>query len=178
MRIDKYYVSMQLFVPQINTLQKMIDKDDLFVGINYCMSGLETDNHTTIIYTEIGDYDIEPSVLIDDLYNEFGVKNTKINIPNVSLFEPSEYDVIILKVDSKQLTEYNKYLVMKYGFVETFSEYKPHITIGYVKKGMGKKYVDMFNNLDIKFDIVVKDIKARLTSMYVDGKTVINTHNR
>ena len=47
----------------------------------------------------------------------------------------------MLKVDVEgpQLRALNKRLMDEFGTSSEFKEYKPHLTIAYLKKGMGKK---------------------------------------
>jgi hypothetical protein len=82
---------------------------------------------------------------------------------NASLFENDDYDV--LKFDVKQkmvddegeiyydkkedvLYDINKELTDNFPFTTNFPDYHPHCTIGYLKKGEGKKYVEKLKDLE------------------------------
>jgi 2'-5' RNA ligase len=62
----------------------------------------------------------------------------------VSLFENAKYDVLKFDVENPVLAEINTEL-SKLPHTTNFPDYHPHATIGYLKPGTGKKYVDLFN---------------------------------
>lgn len=68
-----------------------------------------------------------------------------IQFGQVEIFEvPGKtYDVIVCRVKSPDLSRMNRSL-RSLPHTNKFPEYKPHVTIGYVKKGRGKLY----RNLD------------------------------
>ncbi|MHA1814503.1 MAG: 2'-5' RNA ligase family protein, partial [Candidatus Heimdallarchaeaceae archaeon] len=64
------------------------------------------------------------------------------NIADIDIFENKDFDVVILKITSENMTElHNKLDELPNN--DKFPEYHPHMTIAYVKKGLGKKYKDM-----------------------------------
>jgi 2'-5' RNA ligase len=78
---------------------------------------------------------------IEEVLQEFGP--TSLKLGDVSIFDREEnnYDVVKLDVeDCDGLREINKAL-SKLPNEDKFPKYTPHVTIAYVKKGMGKKYV-------------------------------------
>lgn len=54
--------------------------------------------------------------------------------------KPVPYDVVTVEVNSPDLARLNKKLTDKTENTTTFNEYKPHITLAYVKSGEGQKY--------------------------------------
>ena len=66
-------------------------------------------------------------------------------ISNASLFDNPEYDVLKFDVSGNSLHECNSDL-RKYPYTSNFPDYHPHMTIGYLNKGMGKKYTKLFEN--------------------------------
>ncbi len=67
-------------------------------------------------------------------------------IGTISTFTNSEdYDVIKSSIESPDLEKANKAVGDTVDLPgETFKDYKPHVTIAYVKKGEGQKYVGMY----------------------------------
>jgi 2'-5' RNA ligase len=74
----------------------------------------------------------------------------KVQIDGVSLFENPEFDVVKLDViKTSNLEEINKRL-SELPNSNQFPEYKPHITLAYIKKGSGQKYIDSSYKYQIK----------------------------
>ena len=73
-----------------------------------------------------------------------------MEISGISLFENPEFDVVKLEVNkTPKLEEIYKNL-SEFPNSNQFPDYKPHITIAYVKKGLGQKYVDPNYKYQIK----------------------------
>jgi hypothetical protein len=60
------------------------------------------------------------------------------------LFENEKYDVLKFEVVGDNLHETNADL-KKFPHTTSFPDYNPHLTIAYLKKGEGSKYVNMLN---------------------------------
>lgn len=123
-----------------NNITSIINKDDLYkVDDEY---GIETEPHITILYG------FHKKVTADDIFslykNNFKLKPIEVKVNGISIFKNKEFDVVKLDVESKILTKLND-IMKKLPNTSTYPEYHPHITIGYVKKGMGKKYVETFS---------------------------------
>jgi hypothetical protein len=93
--------------------------------------GREGEPHVTILYG-----------FTEDL-NEMDVrkilKNTKpfnIIITSLDKFETGKgYDVVVFKLQSDVLTSLHEKCKNNYSNIQTFLDYNPHITVGYVKPG-------------------------------------------
>lgn len=99
--------------------------------------GLEYQPHTTIQYgfdanTNVG----KIKQIIHSLPFVIELKLTKI-----SVFERDDFDVLIFTVESDMLVRLNKLFAKYFNCKKIHKEYNPHITITYLKKGTGKKYV-------------------------------------
>jgi len=76
-----------------------------------------------------------------------------IQIGRCSFFESRnkdgkpDYDVVKLEVESSGLRKLNKYISDNLECTDTFPDYKPHITIAYVKPGLGPYYSNKLNSL-------------------------------
>lgn len=123
----EYGCLMAYFKPENwdNTLN-IIDKKDIHD------EGLENEPHVTILY---GFHDIK----IDDIKKEAkGINEITVKAKGISHFECPDYDVVKYDIESDVLTKLNK-KYKEYPHTNEYS-YHPHMTIGYVKKGTGKKY--------------------------------------
>jgi hypothetical protein len=98
--------------------------------------GLETKPHTTLLY---GLHDND-SIFKMSKYILENAKYDDCEIKTPSLFENEKYDVLKFDVDGSFLYKINKEL-SKLPHTTDYPDYHPHLTIGYLKPGCGKKYV-------------------------------------
>ena len=88
------------------------------------------------------------SWLKDVLYSE---ETPEIKLENISIFENKDFDVVKVDVISDGLNSLNKKMT-KYPHTTDYPHYHPHMTIAYVKKGMGKKYAEDLKDFSITPD--------------------------
>lgn len=126
-------------------IKGLIDEADVYDEEGY---GLELEPHITVLY---GLHD-----------EEFNFEDLKKILPpieklfafkkNISIFtnDNMEYDVVKFEIESSILVELNEKIRNQFPYTSTF-DYNPHMTIAYVKKGTGKKYVtenvDKYNKM-------------------------------
>ncbi len=96
--------------------------------------GRETEPHVTVLY---GLTKHDPQLAQQVLANKGPVT---VTLGKLSVFENPEYDVLKVDVKSPQLHKLNGEL-SKLPNENSFPDYQPHMTIAYLKKGEGKKYV-------------------------------------
>ena len=100
--------------------------------------GRELDAHITIKYGLETEDPNDVESLIED-----GSKPISVRFGKISIFDGSEedkpYDVVKVSVESKELEELHKRL-SELPNGDEHDEYKPHMTIAYVKRGKGEKY--------------------------------------
>ena len=100
--------------------------------------GRETKPHVTVKY---GLHDDEPEGLQSFLRDNGPITLT---LGKTNFFPPSAgsegNDVVIVEVDSPQLHGLNSDISKTFQASDTHPDYKPHITLAYVKPGSGKKY--------------------------------------
>lgn len=117
--------------------KEFVNEEDLYIVKqegNDWSYGYEDDPHITVKFGI--DFD-EPDKVIDSLKGERG---GKIQAEDIDIFDnKEEYDVLVLKCNSEALNRLNKKLTNDLNIKDKYS-YKPHITIGYFKKGKAKKY--------------------------------------
>ena len=97
--------------------------------------GVSREPHITILYGLHGD--IPDHYIMGALR---GFTPVKIVFGSVSVFENEDFDVVKLEVHGNKLREMNA-MLCRFPFTNEYPEYNPHITISYVKKGTGEKYV-------------------------------------
>ena len=96
--------------------------------------GLERTAHVTVLYGVKKENDYFK--MRDDL-KEFG--SFPFQIGEISRFEQEDNDVIIIKINSEKLHTLHNLLKEKYENTYKFLEYRPHMTLAYVKKGTCKE---------------------------------------
>lgn len=132
------YGALMLFfdIAKWDNFLSTIESDDVYKINNEF--GLETEPHVTILYgfnSNVNNNDVF------DLYKEnFELKPIEINVDGISIFENDEFDVIKMDVNSKTLTKMNS-VMSNLSNTKTYPNYHTHITLAYVKKGRGIKYV-------------------------------------
>lgn len=127
-------------VPNWKNITDKIKKEDIYNKEGY---GIEHEPHITLHY---GFHD---NVTADDVFDLLKSKTTlkpiTIELNGISIFEGEEFDVVKFDVTNDDLIRYNEY-VKELPYTSDFPVYHPHMTIGYVKPGEGKKYVTKFTN--------------------------------
>lgn len=119
--------------------------------------GRELEIHCTIKYGLISD-DAKTARRIFNKHQPF-----KAKLGKVKHFEPDvewgEFDVVTVEIESDDLKQMNKEVCDKLECTEGLvsDDYKPHITIAYVKKGRGKDFIGskIFEGREIELDTVV-----------------------
>lgn len=112
--------------------------------------GREDTVHCTVLY---GLVDQDPEPVRELLAGERTVKAT---LGKITLFENDEFDVVKIDVKSPDLHRIHEQLSVLEN-ENKFPEYKPHVTIAYVKPGSGSLYsgVTEFEGTEVTFDTVV-----------------------
>ncbi len=97
-------------------------------------SGRETEPHVTALY---GLHSEHPTAVKKILAEQGPIKGA---FGKVSIFEMPDADVVKLDIDSPDLHDLNARL-RKLDHTNKFPDYEPHMTLAYVRKGEGAKYV-------------------------------------
>jgi 2'-5' RNA ligase len=127
--------------PEMEQMHRMINKDDVYTSDEDGSFGLETEPHTTLLFG------LHPEVTDQDITNVLSKHYFSMcSINNASLFETPEYDVLKFDVSGDGLHECNSALT-QYPHTTNFPDYHPHLTIGYLKSGTGKKHTELFSNM-------------------------------
>lgn len=96
--------------------------------------GLEDEPHCTILYGFENDVELDSLIHLLPKQDELNCY-TK----HISLFE-NENDVLKFEIISPELQKLHE-AVKKFPNNYKYPDYKPHCTIGYLKKGEGEKYI-------------------------------------
>jgi tRNA nucleotidyltransferase/poly(A) polymerase len=137
-RIEYGCFMLFLDVPVWSKITSVIDKNDIYDKEGY---GIENEPHLTLLY---GFHDeVTPEEVFDLYKSKFELKPLDVKIKGISIFENPEFDVVKFDVNPEGLTEINT-VMKELPNTSVFPDYHPHITIAYVKKGEGHKYIRPF----------------------------------
>ncbi len=117
-------------------INNYIDKNDVYDN-ELNEFGLEYEPHITILYGFHNNTNVEKIKKIIQL-----LKNKIIiTLDSIDIFTNDKYDVVKFKVKSPTLIKLNKIMKNNFNYTSNFPNYNPHMTIGYVKSGLGEKYI-------------------------------------
>jgi 2'-5' RNA ligase len=132
---DKTYshgcIMVGLNLPGWNNFTNKFIADEDIAG-----DGRETECHTTILYGFLPEVTIEDVKTLLLPLNQIYVTLTQINCFTGN----SNYDVVKFEAASPLLNQMNT-ILKTLPNKTTFPSYNPHVTIGYVKPGLGDKYI-------------------------------------
>lgn len=141
-RKSKYYSSLQIEPPEeisdniISWGFDYVPSESLLLDPKDLTFGREEDIHITLIYG-IHTEDINEVTSLFAKEKEFECKLGKIDV----FTKNSKFDVLIITVDCEELHYLNRKLRKEIEFTENYPVFVPHVTICYLKKGQGTKYV-------------------------------------
>lgn len=121
----------------IKDLQSKIPDNELYFddnSVNGC--GIEKETHVTLVPCLDNDTDIKKLKKHLDKISRY-----KTILTNISLFKNDRCDVLKCDAQSVLLKDTNKSITDEFPSHFEFKDYHPHITIAYLKSGMGDKYV-------------------------------------
>lgn len=134
--------STQLNLPEneaqrITEFANKIPEEELSIDESNPTTGREKEPHVTVLYG------LGENVTQEELAKVIGDAGpVEVELGKTSIFENEKYDVLKVDVKSEALTALNKKIDENFDTPgKTFDDYKPHVTIAYLKKGEGQKYV-------------------------------------
>lgn len=113
-----------------------IDENDLYIEDDDDSYGIEKDCHVTVMYglhDEVHLDEVKPYVQPLEMYTTY--------IVGKSLFENPKYDVLKFDILCPQANLTFDSILNELPNSYSYDEYNPHMTIAYLKPGMGKKYL-------------------------------------
>lgn len=136
-------VLLEFNFPEIRKIHRAIKKEDLYTSTGPLTYGIEDEPHVTLLYG------LHPEVTLKDIQDIVdGYSFGPVQISNPSLFENEEYSVLKYEAASVDLLRVNRGL-KQLPFTSDFPDYKPHLTIAYIKPEKGKYYVDKLKELGL-----------------------------
>jgi len=114
-----------------------IDEKDIYLKPYDDSYGLEENPHITIVYG-IHEDEVDPQRMADLI--EYYMKPVTVIIKEVDVFPGKEYDVVKYNVPLTGKLQGYRDIFMQIPNTQNFPEFKPHMTIAYVKSGTGEKY--------------------------------------
>jgi hypothetical protein len=138
-------VMIDIPVSNWNEITSTIESDDVYNEPGDHTYGIQKDPHVTILY---GLHEEVTDEMVKSVFEDFDGE-VSIEVNGIDIFENKDYDVVKFNVvpDGDLLELHNR--LSKFPNSNEYPDYKPHITIAYVKKGTGKKYV----NPDYKYSV-------------------------
>ena len=139
------FLMIQFDMPDIfNEIMSSIDPNDLYTEDGEFSYGLECDPHVTLAPCLDNDCDLDMlKGLLDPVCDYCGT------IHNTSIFENPLYDVLKCDVLGDCFFDTNSVIKEVFPLHTEFTDYHPHMTIGYFKKGCADKYLNDFGDIDI-----------------------------
>ena len=141
--------------------KKLIDFGQEFIDdADLVEDGREDNPHITVKYGLHADNADDLKELLAD------VKPFEVVLGKTSIFPGKgeiDYDVVKIDVESPELRAVNKLIADNLENSDTHPKYMPHLTIAYVAKGKGKKYIEnnSFDGQKIYFDKITFSDKNR-----------------
>lgn len=124
---------------EVRAMAARIPNDDLSEGSGDYSGGREDEPHVTVKYDLHSNSPAEAKKLLADQ----GPITLKLGKTSVFKNPDKGFDVVKIAVDSPDLHRLNKLIADKIDHTYTYPDYKPHVTLAYVKSGLGEKYSGM-----------------------------------
>jgi|694.fasta_scaffold114311_3 2'-5' RNA ligase/DNA polymerase III epsilon subunit-like protein len=138
-------VMVEVPVSNWDEITSYINPEDVYTGGDDA-HGIQENPHVTILYG------LHEGVTEEDVKSVFEGFTGSINIEvdGIGVFENKDYDVVKFNVNPDGALQDLHDKLSEFPNSNSFPDYKPHITIAYVNKGTGKKYVKPEYKYEVK----------------------------
>ena len=158
--------------PELQKLQSKITKEDIYTGDGGDRSyGLEDNPHVTLLYGLHEEVTLDQVKNIVDQYTYTPLRLHTASTFNNPLYDVLKFDVGYVVKGGAFLQKANKAL-SKLPNTNSFPEYHPHATMGYLKPNTGKKYVSLLKGKEYT---VTPEYIIYSTPEGIEHKIKINT---
>ncbi len=108
---------------------------------------LEFEPHITILYGFLDD-ELDKAELAQVVLEFLSRNPLALNVKPISLFQNDEHDVVKLEIEDTNgnLTRLNQVLRCCFAYSNSYNDYTPHMTLGYVKPHEGERYQNTIIN--------------------------------
>ena len=166
-------VMVEVPVSNWDEITSTIDPEDIYTESGDSIYGIQKNPHLTLLY---GLHDGVTEDEVKSVFDNFD-GNINIVVDGVDIFENEKFDVVKFNVNPDgALQELNDRL-SEFPNSNEYPDYKPHITISYVNKGMGKKYVKPDYKYTVKNVDKITYSMANGEKVYFDYKKVNESIN-
>jgi 2'-5' RNA ligase len=139
-------VMVEVPVSNWDEITSTIDTEDIYTESGDSTYGIQKNPHVTILY---GLHDEVSEDEVRSVFDNFD-DNINIVVDGVGIFENEKFDVVKFNVNPDGALQELHDKLSEFPNSNEYPDYKPHITIAYVKKGTGKKYVKPDYKYEVK----------------------------
>lgn len=120
--------------------------------------GREDEIHVTVLY---GLFTTDPSEVVE-IIKKHKIKSFDVRLSLITAFLNGDQDVLKIDVESNGLHNLHKLLRAELKNDNKYPEYRPHVTIAYLKKGESEKFIgrDDFQGISCKVNSIVFSSKT------------------
>lgn len=130
-------VMVEIPVSNWNEIISSIDPEDVYEGEGDSTYGIQQNPHVTILY---GLHSEVTGEMVKSVFDNFSGE-ISIEVDGIDIFENKDYDVVKFNVIADGSLQELHDKLSEFPNSNEYPDYRPHITIAYVKKGTGRKYI-------------------------------------